>query len=130
MTKVSNNLRLKYGPGYIAEELYKKARAYSGNVIIESIRTLGEVESLKAKGNFILLAVDADPKLRFERITKRRSETDNISFEKFLEDEKREMENSDSNKQNISAVIKQADYVLENNGTFDELHKKIEDIFK
>lgn len=130
MVEISNDLRLKNGPGYIAEELYKKANVSDKDVVIESIRTLGEAEILKAKGNFTLLAVDANPKLRFERIIKRGSETDSISFEKFFEDEKREMQNSNPNKQNISAVIGQADYVLKNNGTFDELYKQIEDIFQ
>lgn len=129
MVEVSNELRSKNGPGYIAEELYRKANSHGKNAIIESIRTIGEVEILKAKGSFTLLAVEADSKLRFERIVKRASETDNISFEKFLEDEKREMQNSDPNKQNISEVIKQADHTLENNGTFDELYKQIENIF-
>lgn len=130
MVEISNDLRSKNGSGYIVEELYKKASARGEDVVIESIRTLGEAEILKAKGNFTLLAVDANPKLRFERIIKRGSETDNISFEKFFEDEKREMQNSNPNKQNISAVIGQADYVLKNNGTFDELYKQIEDIFQ
>ena len=39
------------------------------NAVIESLRTEGEIAALRAKGNFLLVAVGADPKLRYERIT-------------------------------------------------------------
>ncbi|MFO8066766.1 MAG: hypothetical protein R6U11_04205 [Bacteroidales bacterium] len=100
------------------------------NCIIESIRTPGEIELLRKKPDFYLLAVDADPKVRYERIVLRNSETDNISFETFLENEKREMQSNDPNKQNLSACIKQADYVINNNGSLEQLKKQVEEFCK
>ena len=127
MIVVANELRAQYGPGYIAEELLRRAGESQENRIIESIRTLGEVEKLRAKGG-ILLAVDADQKIRYERIIKRGSNKDRVSFEEFAEQEKREMESEDPNKQNLSACIKVADYVIQNNGTIEELNREIEKI--
>lgn len=128
-TAIANELRALHSPSFIADELYRQAAANGQDAIIESIRTPGEVAALKAKGDFILLAVDADPKIRYERVVLRGSETDRISFENFLADEKREMSNQDPNKQNLAACIAQADFCLKNNGDYEALFAQIEDIF-
>lgn len=130
MVIVANELRQQYGSGYVADELYRRASVSGDNCIIESIRTVGEIESLNKKGNFVLLAVDAEPKIRYERILERKTTTDDVSFEKFLEDEKKEMESDDSNKQNLKKCIQMADFVIENNGSLEQLNNKIEEILK
>ena len=126
MTEVANNLRASYSPSYIIEELYKKALANGKNAIIESIRTPGEIEFLKKQGEFYLIAVDADPKARYNRISIRASETDNITFDTFLANEKREYTAKDPNKQNLSKCIQLADIVLKNNGSLIELNTQLE----
>ncbi len=121
MTSVANDLRAKNSPAFIIEELYKEAAKTGMNSIIESIRTPGEIDFLKKQGNFILLAVDADPRIRFERIKLRASETDKINFETFAANEKREMTSGDPNKQNLAKCIEMADIVLNNNGSISHL---------
>jgi dephospho-CoA kinase len=130
MVIVANDLRQKNSPSFVADELFKRALEFGQNCVIESLRTVGEIESLRKKGNFTLLAVNADPKIRYERITKRLTSTDNISFEKFLADEEREMESMDPNKQNLKKCIEMADFVVENDGSIDELNSKVEEILK
>ncbi len=130
LTHLANKLRAGNSPSYLIELLYDKASENGKNCIIESIRTPGEIELLRKKPDFYLLAVDADPKVRYERIVLRNSETDNISFETFLENEKREMQSNDPNKQNLSACIKQADYVINNNGSLEQLKKQVEEFCK
>src|SRR5688572_11668127 len=76
MRVVANELRAEHGSGYIVEEIYKKAAEAGSNAIIESIRTHGEIEVLKNKSKFFLIAVDADPNIRYERIRSRQSVTD------------------------------------------------------
>ena len=126
MVLVANDLRSKNGSGFIAEELYKSASDSKKDSIIESIRAVGEIETLKAKGVFYLFAVDALQKTRYERITGRASATDFISFEKFQEDEDREMLSNDPNKQNLSDCIEKADFVFNNNDTKEELQKQVD----
>ncbi len=126
MTAVANKLRAKHSPFYIIEQLYNKAVHEGGKAIIESIRTPGEIDFLKKQGDFFLIAVDADPKIRYDRISLRATETDNISFDTFLANEKREFSTSDPNKQNLSRCIEMADIVLKNNGNIHELHKQLE----
>ena len=127
MVVVANELRKNHSPSYLAEQLYEKAKGH--NAIIESIRTEGEIIKLKEKGNFILLAIDADPKLRYERITKRQSETDKIDFNTFKKNENREMENQDPNKQNLKKCIELANHKLQNNGTIEQLNTKLEELY-
>ena len=127
MTEVANKLRANHSPSYIIEQLYKTAVRNGGNAIIESIRTPGEVEFLKKQGNFYLIAVDADPTIRYDRITLRASETDHITFDTFIANEKREFTATNPNNQNLSRCIQLADIVLKNNGNIDELYKQIED---
>jgi dephospho-CoA kinase len=126
MVLVANKLRADHSPSYIIDQLYEQALLTGANCIIESIRTPGEVESLREKGNFLLLAVDADPMLRYDRIVMRNSETDRISFTTFVENEEREMQSNDPNKQNIGKCIEQADIIFYNNSSVPELYKKLE----
>ncbi|HOY61432.1 MAG TPA: AAA family ATPase [Candidatus Woesebacteria bacterium] len=125
MIMVANDLRTKFGAGYIAEELLKRAEKSENNVIIESIRTLGEVKKLKEVGG-LLVAVDANQKLRYKRILLRGGSKDGVSFKEFMDQEKREKESDDPNKQNLLACKKAADYLIENNGSIEELDEKIE----
>lgn len=130
MVVVANKLRADHSPSYIIDQLYAKALLTGKNCIIESIRTPGEVQSLREKGNFLLFAVDADPKLRYERIVMRNSETDRISYETFVENERREMQSNDPNKQNIGKCIEQADQVFMNNSTVELLFRQVEESLK
>lgn len=127
MVIVANELRAHYDASYIVEQLYEQAKISGKDTIIESIRALGEVEALKGKGAFYLFAIDADPKMRYERAVLRGSETDKISYEEFISNEEREMQNEDPSKQNIAKCIQLADFVFNNNGTIESLHKEIEE---
>lgn len=129
-TMVANELRAKHSPSYIADQLYAEAEAKGVNAIIESIRTPGEIDALEQKGNFQLWAVDADPRIRFDRAVLRNSETDHVDYETFIANEQREMTSSDPNKQNLAECIRRAQVVLQNNGTWEELYEQVEAIFR
>lgn len=128
MVEVANELRTRHTPAYMAEVLFERAAASGCNCVIESIRTVGEVVSLRQKGNFFLFAVDADAVLRYDRIRERGSETDHISFETFIENEVREMNSDDPNRQNIAKCIALADYIFTNNGTKENLYRNLEKV--
>jgi len=128
MTLVGNDLRAKHSPSWIVEQLYEQAQASGCNCIIESVRTPGEVSALRGKPNFYLFAVDADPKVRYERAVLRGSETDHIDYDTFIANEQREMTSDDPNKQNLSVCISQADFRFENGGTIEQLNKQVEDV--
>ncbi len=126
MVKVANELRAQHSPAYMAEVLYEKAKKAGKNCIIESIRTEGEITALRKMGVFYLFAVDADPLIRYNRIQERGSETDKVSFETFVKNEEREMENEDPTHQNLGLCISLADVVFMNNGTKEDLYNQVE----
>jgi dephospho-CoA kinase len=128
MTIVANDLRANNSPSYVTDQLYLEAIKRGKNCVIESIRTPGEIVSLKAKANFFLIAVDADSHIRFERIQERKSSTDNIDYETFIANENREMNTTDPNKQNLSKCIAMADFVLNNDGNMEELKREVKRI--
>lgn len=128
MTIVANDLRATFGPSYIVEQLYEQAKANWENAIIESLRVVAEVEALQQKEHFLFFAIDADPKVRYERVVLRANESDHVSYEKFLSDEQREMNNTDPTKQNIANCMQLADHIFINNGTLEELNTQIESV--
>jgi len=128
MVEVANDLRKQNSPSFITDCLFEEALKTGKNSVIESIRTPGEVYSLKNKGRFILLAIDADPKVRYDRIIRRKSETDHIDYETFLGNERREMSSTDPNAQNLKKCMELADFKLWNNGTIEQLNQQVEGI--
>ena len=128
MLLIANDLRQQNSPSYIAEELYKIANTTGGNAVIESLRTPGEIMNLRDKPNFHMLSVDTDPQIRYRRILERRDETDQLNFEKFINDEQREMENIDPAKPNLKKCIEMSNIKLRNDGSIEELKKKIENV--
>jgi len=129
MVLVANDLRAKHGSSYIAESLYQRAQADGGSCVIESLRTPGEIEALRSKGDFYMLAVDADVKERFNRIHQRNdAQSDNVTFEKFVAQEKREMTSTDPHKQNLSKCIEMSDYKFDNSGSKEDLYRQVDEV--
>lgn len=125
LVAVGNELRAKHGPGYIAEQLYQRASLTGKNCIIESIRTTGEINALRSKGEFYLFAVNARLETRYRRAISRNSEKDQITFEEFLQNERREMYSDDPNAQNLNACMRAADFHFENDRTIDDLNWQV-----
>ena len=128
MTKLANKLRAAFGPSYITDQLYERANNEGHNCVIESIRTPGEIASLRRKPDFYLFAVDASPRKRYNRIKKRASETDQVSFKEFQLNEEREMNSDDPHKQNLARCIDLSDYRFENNSSVKQLLDEVQKV--
>lgn len=126
---VANDLRKTHHPAYIAEQLLERARAQGGDAVIESIRAIGEAEFLKSR-RALIWGVDADRHERYERSVSRGTALDKISFEKFCEQEDREMNQKEKFDMNIRGVMAIADTILTNNGTQEELFAQVEEALK
>ncbi len=130
MRLMANDLRKTHGNDYLITEYVRRARTDGHErFVIESLRATAEVETLKREGG-LLLAVDADQQVRYERIQARASESDAISFEEFVEHEALEMNDPDPNGMQKATVIAMADYTIMNNGILEELHAQIEDVLQ
>lgn len=126
LQEIGGKLREELGPAVLAIKTWEMLLSKEiEKAAIDSIRGLPEVEYLKTLPNFYLIAIEADPKIRFERITKRQRESDPQTWEDFFRAEERDL-NKDG--RNIDACIAAADFHIGNEGTTDELYKKVEEV--
>jgi dephospho-CoA kinase len=111
-------------PAGLAKILTERYQADGGgDAIIEALHDVGEAEYIKANGG-LLLGIDADVQVRYNRAIARGSEKDQITFEHFQAQIERE-ENGGGH-HNIRAAMKLADYTIMNNGSIEELQAQIE----
>ena len=103
-----------------------------GNYIIDSLRNVGEAKFLRENvKNFILIAVDAPQKLRFERIIKRGKPSDPKSWEEFLKVDNRDFFDPENPLgQQVGKCIETADYVIVNDKDLESSMKEIERIWE
>ena len=119
-------LRLERGNTFTAEMINKEIRKQNlGKVVIGSLRRPEEYEvSKKEFPELKLLVVESDPKIRFERQVKRDRDVPK-GWDGFLAAEKLEEEVF-----NFTKTFSYADFVIKNNSTLGELHKKIDNVMQ
>ena len=130
--KLSSEWRREYGMGVIVDkaiELFNASPGKYKGVVVGSLRHPGEADRVHELGG-ILVWVDADPRIRYERIQRNLHERASThaehdkTFEEFLAEEEREMTHSgDAATLNMSAVKERADIVLLNEGNDIEAFK-------
>jgi dephospho-CoA kinase len=130
-----NELRKKYGNQILVEvaTLTLPERIEKQFLIIDGIRNPEEVEFLRKKfgKDFVLIAVDAPKELRFKRLLERGKEGDPKTFEEFLKIDEADLgKNQPEYGQNVEECLKLADYLIINDGSINELNKKLEEIAK
>jgi dephospho-CoA kinase len=115
-------LRKDLGPGAVAHLVLRKMKkdrnngSSSGNVVIDGIRSIPEVEVLKTVGHVKLLAIHASTNIRFGHIKGRSRSDTTSSIGDFARRDKRELTVG------ISEAIALADEILSNNDlTIEEL---------
>jgi dephospho-CoA kinase len=126
MRLTANDLRALHGDDFVVKHAYLRAKEEGkSDVVIESVRAIAEAVYLQEHGG-VLLAIDADPRLRYERVQDRRSATDKVTFEQFIAHE--ELEKNDPNPHGMqkAKVMQMADYLIENQDTLEKLHREIE----
>lgn len=124
LRELGNSLRDEFGPDYLPKRVLERAK--SDKVLISSIRQPAEIDFLEKKKDFILLAIDAPIKMRFERMKKRARPGDPVTLDELKEKEQKEMESKGENAQKIHECIARADYVIENDGNFEKLYKEVD----
>jgi len=119
---LSTILRQRFGNDLLAKVLYETVKDYDGQLaVVDGIRRLDDIKYLKELDNFILVSVEADPKIRYKRLSQRQQNSDDSqkTWEEFLADEQKETELS------IDGVAKQANLVINNNSSFEDFHTQL-----
>ncbi len=125
MGRVGNAFRTAY-PGGMVElgllDWWMRAGVLPADLrpkglVIGSIRGTGEAGRIKQVGGK-LIVVDADPHVRYQRLSSRGRADDNVTFEQFMEKDAAEMAvgETDPTKFGMAAVIDMADIRIANNG--------------
>ncbi|MBT5021502.1 AAA family ATPase [Candidatus Woesearchaeota archaeon] len=105
------------------------------NFVIDGFRDPDEINTVRhhefePNKQFILIAIDAFPKIRFQRLKKRNRNGDPKTYEEFIALDKSEKNNGGG--QELNKCFKMADYLIRNNkdiNTFNSyLNKILEEI--
>jgi dephospho-CoA kinase len=122
LIRTGNDLRRRYGADILARRILRRVK---GRAVIDSIRHPKEVERLRIRPTFRLLAVDAPPALRFERVKRRGRDESAATLEEFLAKEREEMSRSPEAQQ-LDLCLRMADTTLINDSSLEDFHRQLE----
>ncbi len=118
--------REQYGNAYPSEEIIEKITA---DTVVAGFRNRDEVKFFRTKlgENYFLIAVEASLETRYERAKQRNRIGDDITLEQFRIEEQQERA-TDSGSHEVDAVVAIADVTIQNDGTLEELHEKVDEV--
>lgn len=124
LIQFANELRAARGHAALAEVVLRQLDPEK-NYIVDSIRNPAEVQALQRRPDFVLLRVEADAKLRFERMRQRAREGDPTNLREFQKLEAAEAHSTDPASQQLEAVSALATVAVVNDGNLDQLHDRV-----
>jgi len=125
LMKIQEKYRKKYGEDYfIKAAIQKLEKSNKKRLLIDGIRLPIDAKTAK-KAGYKLILIDADPRLRFERLKKRRR----IGFSRNLAEFKKE-EAAEMRAFKFKTTIKFADIKILNNGTKEQFISALEKLLK
>ncbi|RLJ08393.1 MAG: hypothetical protein DRP12_00660 [Candidatus Aenigmatarchaeota archaeon] len=123
LIELACRLRERYGRDILARMLVRKARG--DRIVISGIRFPEEVQVFRKRWqDFLLIAILAPAKLRWRRAGEIRKGEGSLSFRQFLKIESAETE------RHIPQLIRMADFRIRNDGSKEELYRKLDKIVK
>lgn len=129
LREISAEWRRESGLGVLVDkalaEYEAKKDQYKG-IVMASLRNPGEADRVHELGG-VVAWVDADPKIRYDRIfSRQRTAEDNKTFEQFLQEEADEMESTgDAATLRGAAVKEKSDIFIVNNDSYEEFESNV-----
>lgn len=127
MQKISTVLRQNFSEDIMAKVMAEDVKKDESQVIIvDGVRRLADIKYLRELEGFKLVAIEANPRIRYERLVKRAENKGDAdkSYEQFLKEESGEAEAQ------IPEVMAAADTVIDNNGSFEDLEKQVAEVLE
>lgn len=127
MAGLGVSLRELFGQELLANAIGKEAKAVKSPVVcLPNVRLKSDIVNLRKIKGFVLIHVDTDAKIRYERIVKRSQNADdkNKTWKQFLKDSKLSTEIE------IRKIAKEAKFKIDNNGDYKKLYKQIDEMMK
>lgn len=129
LRQISAELRKEHSTGVMIDlvvDAYKKLGQNYEGLVTASLRNVGEADRVHELGGKIIW-IDADPKLRYQRIVSRSRSDDTVSFEEFMNQEQIEMHGAKNEFELRSADVKDnSDIYIENNLGYQELVDEVD----
>ncbi|MFH1359250.1 MAG: AAA family ATPase [archaeon] len=125
---IGSEIRSKEGLNAIAFRLIKSLDL-NEDCVIDGARNLGEVEEMKKHG-FIIVGVDAPIKIRFDRLVFRAGPKDFKTWDEFIEQEKKDLDEKKPTGQQNALCMKQAKHIIINDLNHDVLVKKVDKLLE
>ena len=125
LIKLSTSLRETFGQDTLARAIANDAKNFDTDiVVIDGVRRMEDIKYLKDLPGFVLVSIDAPVEVRYKWLIARNENVgdDKKTFEDFQADHKRETELE------IPEVMRNAKYSIQNDGSLDDLYKKLDDL--
>lgn len=127
IVNISTMLRKTFGEDIMAKTMKQDAEGDAHEiVVVEGVRRMDDIKYLKALPHFKLVYIDASIEKRYERVVKR---VENVGESKKTFDEFKQAHQYETEIQ-IPGLKEYSDYVINNDGEFEELYKQIDEIVK
>lgn len=123
MSNISTLLRARFGEDLFAKVMAGDVSKDSANVIVvDGARRQADIEHLRKLEGFKLVSLEADAKIRYQRLLQRHENPDdqNKTWEQFEADHQLETELS------IPPLMQMADVIIDNNGSTEEFYKQLD----
>jgi dephospho-CoA kinase len=127
LQKISTIFRENFFDDILSSVIAKDVENDSHGIIaIDGVRRMADIAYLQKITGFKLIYINASMENRFNRIKNRGENSDDNgkTFEEFKKDHEREAELQ------IRDLREKTDFVVDNNGTFEELYKQIDKIIE
>lgn len=125
LQKLSTVLRGAFGEDLLAKVIAVDASKLNSEiVVIDGVRRMADIKYLKELSNFYLIKVEADPKIRFERLKTRNENVGDKdkTFEQFLADQNNEADRE------IPIVMNSTKISINNDGNLEDLYIQVDKI--
>ena len=117
---MANSMRSQFGNDVLVQRIIKKLPA-DVNAIVESIRNPDEIVALRARGDFVLMAVDAPTQSRLQRLVTRARPGDPMTMEALKRLDEREEKDPSKSGIRIRECMGMADVLIINDSTLPQI---------
>jgi len=116
----------RFGEDILHQGVRRYVEQHDGIMCVNGMRMMKDLEFIRSFKHNYVIYVTADQKLRWERTVSRGEKSDDRqSFEDF-----QKFESSSETEKDIPKIGAQADFIIKNDGSMDELLWQVDDVMK
>ncbi len=125
LVKMSELIRASFGENILAKTMAEDIKmSPQSMIVVDGIRRIADIEFLRLLPEFVMVAVVADPRIRYERLTQRQENSDDQTktYEQFLLDQEKSTEVT------IPPVMRLAQREVTNNDSREEFYLQLDEL--